>query len=421
MAAAPDVEGLLRESAPRALAAVTRRFGRFADAEDAVQEALLEAAEQWPREGAPESPAGWLVHVASRRLTDRARSESARRRREEEVAADRSETAADGFGKAVLAGPVDALAAGSEADDSLVLILICCHPALSPASAVALTLRAVGGLTTAAIAAAFLVPERTMGQRISRAKATIRAAPEPFALPGPEELPARLRAALRVVYLIFNEGYAASEGAELARAELSEEAIRLARMVHAARPQEPEATGLLALLLLTDARRPARVDAAGALVPLEQQDRALWERAKIAEGTALLAEAVGHGAVGEYQLQAAIAAVHDRAPSAAATDWAEVLALYGLLAELTGNPMVELNRAIAAAMAEGADAGLERLAPLEERLGDHHRLHATRAHLLEMKGEREAAVAEYEAAAVRTNSLPERDYLTKRAARLRAT
>ncbi len=403
MAAAADVEGLLREAAPRALAAVSRRFGDFAEAEDAVQEAMLEAAEQWPREGVPESPAAWLVHVAGRRLTDRARSESARRRREEEAAGDRSEAVAS-------PDPALALAAGTE-DDSLVLILMCCHPALSPASAVALTLRAVGGLSTAAIAAAFLVPERTMGQRISRAKATIRESPEPFALPGPEQLPARLRAALRVVYLIFNEGYAASEGGELARADLSEEAIRLARMVHAARPAEPEATGLLALLLLSDARRPARADPAGALVPLEQQDRSLWDAAKIAEGTELLAEAVAHGA---------IAAVHDRAPSAAATDWAEVLALYGLLAQVSGNPMVELNRAIAAAMAAGPDAGLELLAPLADQLGDHHRLHATRAHLLEMKGEREAAVAEYEAAAARTSSLPERDYLTKRAAGLRA-
>ncbi len=417
-----EVEGLLREAAPRALAAVTRRFGGFADAEDAVQEALLEASAQWPREGPPENPAAWLVHVAGRRLTDRARSESARRRREEEVAADRSEVATAGPdpAEAVLAGPIDALAAGSD-DDSLVLILISCHPALSPASAVALTLRAVGGLTTAEIAATFLVPERTMGQRISRAKATIRESPEPFALPDPDELPARLRSALRVVYLIFNEGYAASEGAELARVDLSEEAIHLARLVHAARPEEPEATGLLALLLLTDARRPARTDAIGALVPLEEQDRSLWDREKIAAGTALLSEAVGHGAVGEFQLQAAIAAVHDRAPSAAATDWAEVLALYGLLAGVAPSPMVELNRAIAAAMAHGADAGLERLAPLQAELGDHHRLHATRAHLLEMKGERAEAIAEYEAAAARTNSLPERDYLTKRAAHLRST
>jgi RNA polymerase sigma factor (sigma-70 family) len=395
-----EIEDLLRRAAPRVLAAVARRFGDFGAAEDAVQEALLEASRQWPAQGVPESPVGWLVAVASRRMTDRIRAESARRRREEAVAAEPAP------------GPA------AEADDTLTLMFMCCHPALTPASAIALTLRAVAGLTTAEIAAGFLVPEATMGQRIARAKKTIERSPEPFAMPPAAERAKRLGSVLRVVYLIFNEGYAASEGAELARAELSAEAIRLARIAALALPAEPEVGGLLALLLLTDARRPARTDGGGAIVPLDQQDHSLWERGEIEEGLAVLAAALARGAVGEYQLQAAIAAVHDRAARTEDTDWAEIVGLYGLLERVAGGPMVALNRAVAVAMAEGPEAGLARLSEIEEELHGHHRLHAVRAHLLEMAGDESGAAVEYALAAERTSSLPEQRYLTKRAARL---
>jgi RNA polymerase sigma factor (sigma-70 family) len=393
-------EDLLREAAPRVLAALVRRFGDFADCEDAVQEALIAAAEQWPREGTPENPSGWLLHVASRRLTDRIRSDSARRGREQAQAAE------------------PAPAPISDEDDSLVLMTMCCHPALTPSSQIALTLRAVGGLTTGEIASAFLVPEATMAQRISRAKQTIKAAPEPFAMPVEGERVPRLRSLQRVLYLVFNEGYVASGGAELARAELSMEAIRLARIAHAALPSEPELTGLLALLLLTEARRTARETASGGLIPLDEQDHSLWDRALIAEGVALLEQAVARGAVGEYQLQAAIAAEHCRAERAEDTNWVEVLGLYTLLERVTGNPLVSLNRAVAVAMVDGPEAGLAALAPLTETLGDNHRLAAVRAHLLERAGEPEAARGEYERAARLTNSVPERNYLTKRAAAL---
>jgi RNA polymerase sigma factor (sigma-70 family) len=366
-------EDLLREAAPRVLAAVVRRFGDFADSEDAVQEAMIDAARQWPAQGTPESPVGWLVHVASRRMTDRIRSDSARRGREDAVVADPT------AGSVAEAAPEEP--AGN--DDTLVLMFMCCHPALSPPSAIALTLRAVAGLTTAEIASAFLVPEATMAQRISRAKQSIKASPEPFRMPEQDERAERLRSVRRVVYLTFNEGYVSSAGAELARAELAAEAIRLARIAHLALPEDPEVAGLLALMLLTDSRRAARSDA-----------------------------------VGEYQLQAAIAAEHARAARPEDTDWREILGLYGLLERVTGNPMVTLNRAIAAAMVDGPEAGLTLLGDLDEPLGGHHRLHATRAHLLEMSGDTEAAIAEYRHAADRTNSLPERHYLTKQAARL---
>jgi predicted RNA polymerase sigma factor len=394
-----EVEGALREAAPRALAAVVRRFGDFADAEDAVQEAMIDAARQWPAEGTPESPTGWLIAVASRR-TDRIRADSARRAREERLAAEPGP------------GPT------GEADDTLALILMCCRPELSPASAVALTLRAVGGLSTAQIATAFLVPETTMGRRIARAKKTVAEAGEPFGLPAPEERTERLRAALRVLYLIFNEGYAASEGAELARAELSAEAIRLTRIAGLALPREPEVAGLLALMLLTDARRAARTDAEGELVPLDEQDRSLWDAAAVAEGGRILGAAIAAGAVGPYQLQAAIALAHDRARRPEDTDWAEILALYGLLEQVAPGPMVALNRAVALAMAEGPEAGLALLAEVEPRLEGHHRVHAVRAHLLELAGDGAGARAEYARAAELTASLPEQRYLTRRAARL---
>jgi RNA polymerase sigma factor (sigma-70 family) len=395
-----EVEDLLRESAPRVLAAVVRRFGDFADSEDAVQEAMIDAARQWPAEGTPESPTGWLIAVASRRMTDRIRADSARRAREERLAVEPKP------------GP------GAEADDTLALIFMCCRPELSSASAIALTLRAVGGLTTAEIAAAFLVPETTMGRRIARAKKVVAEAEEPFGLPAPGERAERLRAALGVLYLIFNEGYAASEGADLARTELSGEAIRLTRIARLALPAEPEVGGLLALMLLTDARRPARTDAGGELVPLDEQDRSLWDAAAIAEGSRVLTAEIAKGAVGPYQLQAAIAAAHDRARRAEDTDWGEILALYGLLEGVAPGPMVALNRAVAAAMVEGPEAGLELLAEVEPRLEGHHRVHAVRAHLLELAGDGHGAHAEYSRAAELTASLTEQRYLTRRAARL---
>jgi RNA polymerase sigma factor (sigma-70 family) len=399
--AGPGTEGLLRDLAPRALGAVVRRYGHFADAEDAVQEALLAAATTWPADGQPGDPLAWLIRVASRRMADTHRRDDARRRREELAAS----------WSLIPPAPVPAH------DDTLILMLMCCHPALTPGAAIPLTLRAVGGLSTREIAAAFLVPEATMAQRISRAKAKIKASGEPFTLPsaGTGE---RMRSVLHVLYLIFNEGYTASSGPDLARTDLSGEAIRLARAVHAAVPQDAEVTGLLALMLLTDARRPARTGADGELVPLAEQDRARWDRARIAEGVALITEALRRGQVGEYQVQAAIAAVHDQAASHASTDWPEVLALYGLLERMTGNPMATLNRAVAAAMAHGPDAGLALLDGLGDRLGDHHRLHSVRAHLLEQAGDTQAAVAEFRAAAARTTNLREQRYLTTKAARL---
>jgi predicted RNA polymerase sigma factor len=399
----PAVEDLLRELAPQVLGALARRYGSFHDAEEATQDALLAAAQQWPRDGIPGNPRGWCISVGVRRMTDRLRSDGARRLREEREAA---------------LATADAPAPPGT-DDSLALMFLCCHPALTPGAAIPLTLRAVGGLTTAEIAAAFLVPEPTMAQRISRAKRKVEEAGARFEAPTEEDLAARLPLVLHVLYLVFNEGYATTAGAELARQELSSEAIRLVRGLHAALPDELEVTGLLALMLLTDARRPARTTAAGGLVPLDEQDRSRWDRALIAEGTALITAALPHRRLGEYQLQAAIAAVHAEAPSAEATDWAQVVALYRLLERLGPNPMVSLNRAIAEAQVDGAEAGLDALAALEPQLGGHHRWHAARAHLLERTGEVDAAVAEYRVAAAGTKSQQERDYLALRAARLR--
>ncbi|HEX6238197.1 MAG TPA: sigma-70 family RNA polymerase sigma factor [Acidimicrobiales bacterium] len=396
-------EHLLRELAPRVLGAVVRRHGDFADAEDAVQEALVAAATTWPRSGEPDRPLAWLVRVASRRMVEQHRREAARRRREE-LAASWSLRSDPAPGQ----------------DDTLILMFMCCHPALTPASAIPLTLRAVGGLTTREIARAFLVPEATMAQRISRAKAKLQASGEPFGLPSPEERAGRLRWVLHVLYLIFNEGYATSSGPDLARADLSGEAIRLTREVRAGLPDDPEVAGLLALMLLTEARRPGRTTPDGALVPLAEQDRSLWDRSLIDEGSELIADALRHGRVGEYQVQAAIAAAHDRAASHDDTDWAEILSLYGLLEQMTDNPMVTLNRAVAAAMAQGPGAGLAVLDGLGDRLGDHHRLHAVRGHLLEQDGDTAGAVTELRAAAARAPNLRERQYLTTRAARLAA-
>jgi len=331
-------EQLLRELAPQVLGAVVRRFRDFAAAEDAVQEALLAAAVQWPREGLPANPRGWLIQVASRRFTDHIRGESARRRRENEVALEATRLPAE---------------TAPRADDTLILLFMCCHPALTPSSAIALTLRAVGGLTTAEIAGAFLVPEATMAQRISRAKQTIKASGIPFQLPAAEERAQCMRAVLHILYLIFNEGYTTSGGPTLRRDDLSQEAIRLARIVHGLEPNHTEVAGLLALMLLTDARRLARTGDNGELIPLAAQNRELWDGAQIAEGVALLAAALPMGAVGPYQLQAAIAAVHDEAACAEDTDWPQILALYELLKRMSDNPMVVLNHAIAAAMVHG--------------------------------------------------------------------
>ena len=395
-------EDLLRTLAPQVLGALVHRYGRFDACEDAVQEALLAAATQWPREGVPDHPRSWLVTVASRRLTDELRAEQARRRREDAVAAE----------------PPPAPVA--DEDDTLALLVLCCHPALSPASQIALTLRAVGGLTTGEIARAFLVPEATMGQRISRAKQTIKAAGGTFDLPPERELADRLRVVLHVLYLIFNEGYSATAGPDLQRADLVREAIRLTRSVLALRPDDGEVAGLLALMLLTDARRAARTGPDGALVPLAEQDRALWRREEIAEGAALVTDALARTRVGPYQVQAAIAAVHAEAPRAEDTDWPQVLALYELLEGMAPNPVVTLNHAVALAMVRGPQAGLDLLATLDgdARLRDTHRVEAVRAHLLELAGERQAALAAYRSAARRTTSLPEKRHLEARAARL---
>ncbi len=395
-------EDLLRALAPQVLGSVARRYGDFAAAEDAVQEALVSAAGTWPRDGIPVDPRAWLVRVASRRMADHYRQAEARRRRELLAASWSSHPPDPASGR----------------DDTLVVMFMCCHPSLTPAAAIPLTLRAVGGLTTREIATAFLVPEATMAQRISRAKATIAASGERFSLPPSDQIPERLRSVLHVLYLLFNEGYATSGGPELVRSDLSSEAIRLARAVRAARPDDPEVSGLLALMLLTEARRAARTNADGELVPLAEQDRAAWDRALIDEGTALLAAVLGAGRVGEYQVQAAIAAAHDRAPDHEHTDWAEIASLYGLLENMTGNPMVTLNHAVAVGMAQNPRAGLELLEGLENRLGGHYRLHAVRAHLFELSGDVRAALVEFRAAAAGATNLREQHYLTTKAARL---
>ncbi|MGC2765470.1 MAG: sigma-70 family RNA polymerase sigma factor [Candidatus Acidiferrum sp.] len=404
------IEILLRELTPQVLGAVIRRFHDFSSAEDAVQEALIAAVGQWARDGVPANPRGWLIQVACRRMTDHIRSESARRRRENQMLAE----------KPHVVEPSTTDAAQEEEYDTLVLLFMCCHPALTPASAIALTLRAVGGLTTAEIAHAFLVPEATMAQRISRAKQTIKSSGIPFQLPTAEERAQRQRAVLHVLYLIFNEGYTSSGGADLRRADLSMEAIRLVRIVHSLQPHDPEVAGLLVLMLLTDARRLARTNEAGELVSLMQQDRSRWDAQQIAEGIALLSRTLPQGAVGPYQLQAAIAAVHDEAAKAEDTDWPQILALYELLKRMSDNPMVSLNYAIAAAMVNGPTKGLELVDALEAdtRLADHHRLDAVRAHLLELAGDHMAAIRHYRAAAGKTGNLPERNYLLTQAARL---
>ena len=402
---APGVEDLLRELAPQVLGVLVRRYGRFDSCEDAVQEALLAAATRWPEQGVPESPRAWLATVASRRLVDGWRSEGARRRREEQVA----------VLDAPDPGPV------AERDDTLTLLFLCCHPSLSVPSQLALTLRAVGGLTTAEIANAFLVPEPTMAQRISRAKQTIRNAGARFDLPPEAEREDRLRVVLHVLYLLFNEGYTTSAGPALHRPDLTSEAIRLARLLRRLLPEQGEIAGLLALMLLTDARRAARTTPDGALVPLAEQDRALWDRTHIEEGVGIIGETLGRSAIGPYQLQAAIAAIHDEASSDDETDWPQILALYDVLEQVSPGPVVTLNRAVAVAMVDGPRAGLAVLGTLDadDRMAHTHRLEAVRGHLLELAGELGAARESYRRAARMTASVPEQRYLAMRAARLR--
>jgi len=410
------VADLLREAAPRVLGALVRRYGHFDECEDAVQEALLAAAVQWPEQGIPDNAQAWLTTVAARRLVDQIRGETARRRREE---ADFQRQPAD---RRVERPADQAAVADPGQDDTLALLFLCCHPSLTEASQVALTLRAVGGLSTEQIAHAFLVPEATMGARISRAKQRIRAAGACFTPPEGADRQARLPVVLHVLYLIFNEGYTASSGPQLQRADLAAEAIRLTRAVRRLLPEDGEVAGLLALMLLTDARKAARTTEDGSLVPLAEQDRSRWDRVAIAEGLALVGEAMATSELGAYQLQAAIAGVHVQAERAEDTDWPQIQVLYQILERIWPNPMVTLNRAIAVAMAEGPEAGLALLAPLDSdsRVAGHHRLAAVRGHLLELSGDRVAALEAYQLAARRTASLPEQRYLTARAARLRS-
>ncbi|NUO41486.1 MAG: RNA polymerase sigma factor [Streptomyces sp.] len=407
MSTTPETEDLLRRHAPQVLGALVRRYGHFDSAEEAVQEALLAAAEQWPRTGVPDTPRGWLIKVGARRLTDALRAEESRRAREEKAAA---LAPRDAF----TAPPPGADRAPRE-DDTLTLLFLCCHPNLTPPAQIALTLRAVGGLTTAEIARAHLVPEATMAQRISRAKQKVRG----VRFGRPDNWEDRLPAVLQTLYLIFNEGYTATSGASLQRRDLAGEAIRLTRTVHRLLPDHGEVAGLLALMLLTDARRDARTGPHGELVPLDEQDRDRWDKTAIDEGVALVTRALSRGRAGPYQLRAAIAAVHDEAPSARETDWQEILGLYDVLMRLVPGPVERLNRAVAVAMVRGPRAGLAELGELEDELGAGHRLDAVRGHLLERAGAYDEARAAYEAAAGKTLSLPEQRYLHARAARLR--
>jgi predicted RNA polymerase sigma factor len=372
---------------------------------------MLAAFTQWPKQGMPENPRGWLIQVASRRMTDQVRREIARRERETSVVRDAEAI--------VLASEIEP-DMDMDPNDTLILLFMCCHPALTSSSTIALTLRAVGGLTTAEIANAFLVPEATMAQRISRAKQSIKASGVPFSLLPPQDRTERLPAVLHVLYLIFNEGYASSIGAHLQRLDLAREAIRLTRCAKKLLPDDAELTGLLALMLLTDARRAARTGPHEELIPLDKQDRSLWDRTEISEGVDFLTAALSKGSVGLYQSQAAIAAVHDEAARAEDTDWPQILALYELLKRVSHSPMVTLNHAIATAMVHGPSKGLELLKPLDSdnRLAEHHRLNAVRAHLLEMLGDHETAVRHYRIAASRTTSIPEQNYLMVQAARL---
>lgn len=407
-----DVEHLLRELAPQVLAILTRRHRAFDVAEDAVQEAMIAASTQWHESGIPGNPRGWLYHVAVRRMTDAVRSEIARRRREDE-------TATEAWAEwAFVPAPDEQI--DVEQDDTLALLFMCSHPSLTPPTAIALTLRAVGGLTTAEIARAFLVPEATMAQRISRAKQTIKQSGATFEMPDDRELGERLSAVLQVLYLIFNEGYASTSGASVHRTDLSNEAIRLTRMLLALRPDDGEVAGLLALMLLTDARRAARSGPLGEIIPLDEQDRSLWNDDLIREGIALTSASLSSGAPGWYQLQAAIAATHDQAARAEDTNWRQILTLYELLLRMSDNPIVALNHAIAVAMVEGPGRGLELIDALasDERIAGHYRLDAVRGHLYERTGDLASAARHYGLAAERTTSVAEQNYLRLKTARI---
>jgi RNA polymerase sigma factor (sigma-70 family) len=401
-ATAPELEHLLRTEAPQVLGALVRRFGHFDIAEDAVQEALLAAAQQWPNHGIPDHPRGWLIRVGYRRMIDQLRAEQLRERREYQLASQ----------------PTPASLEEQVADDSLTLLFLCCHPILTPVSQVALTLRAVGGLTTAEIAHAYGVSDVAMGQRISRAKQQIKSAGGRFVLPSAEDRGNRLTAVLQVLYLIFNEGYAATAGEQLHRVDLTTEAIRLTRMLHRLLPDEPEVAGLLALMLLSDARRPARSTEAGDLITMEHQQRDLWERTLTAEGTTLITAAMRQRQVGPYQLQAAIAALHNGAPSYAETDWPQIAALYAWLEHLTPTPPVRLSRAVAVAMAHGPRRGLMLLDNLADDPLIRQRERAVRAHLLELNGDTQQAADLFREAAALTDNLAERRYLEGRAQHL---
>jgi RNA polymerase sigma factor (sigma-70 family) len=409
--AAADAGDLLRTLAPQVLGAVVRRYGNFDLAEDATQEALLAAAVQWPSEGLPGNPKGWLIAVAARRLADLLRADQARRRREDTVA----QWAVTGPGP-----PPPGEPSLADRDDTLVLFFLCCHPSLPVPSQIALTLRAVGGLTTAEVARALLASQDSVTRRITRAKKSIKDSGVPFALPPPGQLPGRLGAVARVLYLIFNEGYAATSGTELLRLDLAREAIRLARALHQALPGDSEVTGLLALMLLIHARHRARTAADGSLIPMAEQDRSRWDRAAIGEGTALITAALSRGPAGPYQLQAAIAALHDEAPSTDTTDWAQIAALYGVLLRLEDNPMVALNHAVAVAMATGPGAGLELIGRLEHdpRINADRRFHAVRGHLLERSGDPHAALGAYQQAARLATNLQQQRYLNRQITRL---
>ncbi|MEO6702671.1 MAG: DUF6596 domain-containing protein [Jatrophihabitantaceae bacterium] len=397
------VEDLLRALAPQVLGTLVRRHGNFARCEDAVSEAVIEAYAAWSSDALPQHPAGWLSTVATRRLVDSVRADAARQRREATVAQDTR----------LFAPGADEPESG---DDTLAILFLCCHPALSPAAQLTLTLRAVGGLTTAEIARALLVPEATVGQRISRAKATIRTTGGRFELPSGPGLVQRLAVVHQVLYLIFNEGWTASSGDDLIRSDLVAEALRLTRQLHDRLPSSAETTGLLALMLLADSRRDTRTDHAGGLVPLAEQDRARWDRAGIVEAAALVTGALSNGAVGPYLIQAAIAAVHAEAPSSEQTDWDEVIGLYDVLQRLAPNPIALLNRAVAVGMARGPAEGLALLAELADGpLVEHHRLFAVRAHLLERSSCQEQAAQDYRTAARLATNVPERRFLTMKA------
>jgi RNA polymerase sigma factor (sigma-70 family) len=402
LANGPELEHLLRTEAPQVLGALVRRFGHFDIAEDAVQDALLAAAQQWPTRGIPEHPRGWLIRVGYRRMIDQLRADQLRQRREYQLGSQ----------------PTPASIDEPAADDSPTLVFLCCHPILSPVSQVALTLRAVGGLTTAEIAHAYGVTEVAMGQRISRAKQQIKSAGGRFVLPSAEEREHRLTVVLQVLYLIFNEGYAATAGEQLHRVDLTTEAIRLTRMLHRLLPDEPEVAGLLALMLLNDARRPARSTEAGDLVTMEHQQRELWDKALTAEGTALITAAMRRRQVGPFQLQAAIAALHNEAPSYAETDWPQIAALYARLEQLTPTLPVRLSRAVAVAMAYSPRRGLVLLDSLPDDPLIRQRERAVRAHLLELDGNTQQAAELFREAATLTDNLAERRYLEGRAKHL---